>query len=110
MTETENPIKPIKKKPILIKPRKSNEYNESVKLPKSKKSSQIHPSRENFTKFLKDEIEWEEMKRNSTNKMIVVEVYFEWAGHCSAMTNYLKKIKVEVDNIIIQWSIHYTLC
>ena len=26
----------------------------------------------------------------------IVEVYFEWAGHCIAMTRYLKKIRMEV--------------
>ena len=88
--------KPVKKKPIFIRPRKTSEYFDNVKLPKSKKSSQTQLSKDSFTKFLNDENEWDEMKRNSTNKMIVVEVYFEWAGHCSAMTNYLKKIKVEV--------------
>ena len=28
----------------------------------------------------------------------IFQVYFDWAGHCVAMTNYLKKIKVELGN------------
>ena len=26
-----------------------------------------------------------------------MEVYFDWAGNCKAMTSYLKKIKMEVN-------------
>ena len=32
----------------------------------------------------------------------MVDVYSEWAGPCNAMANYLKKIKLEVGDDLLQ--------
>ena len=34
--------------------------------------------------------------------LTVVDVYSEWAGPCNAMANYLKKIKLEVGDELLQ--------
>ena len=34
--------------------------------------------------------------------LTVVDVYSEWAGPCNAMANYLKKIKLEVGDDLLQ--------
>ena len=34
----------------------------------------------------------------------MVDVYSEWSGPCSAMTNFLKKIKLEVNDDLLHYA------
>ena len=36
--------------------------------------------------------------------LVVVDVYSEWSGPCSAMTNFLKKIKLEVNDDLLHYA------
>ena len=35
---------------------------------------------------------------------MVVDIYSEWSGPCSAMTNFLKKIKLEVNDDLLHYA------
>ena len=36
--------------------------------------------------------------------LTIVDVYSEWSGPCSAMTNFLKKIKLEVNDDLLSYA------
>lgn len=36
--------------------------------------------------------------------LTIVDVYSDWSGPCSAMTNFLKKIKLEVNDDMLQYA------
>ena len=40
----------------------------------------------------------------SLQGLVVVDVYSEWSGPCSAMTNFLKKIKLEVNDDLLHYA------
>lgn len=40
--------------------------------------------------------------------LVVVDVYSEWSGPCSAMTNFLKKIKLEVNDDLLHYAMAKT--
>ena len=87
--------KPKKKKPILIPPRNKDGEISTSRI-KSKASTNANLAKDTFITNVENQEEWELLLHNTTYRMTVIEVYFEWAGTCSAMTIYLKKIKVEV--------------
>ena len=35
---------------------------------------------------------------------MVVDIYSDWSGPCSAMTNFLKKIKLEVNDDLLHYA------
>jgi len=36
--------------------------------------------------------------------LVVVDIYSDWSGPCSAMTNFLKKIKLEVNDDLLHYA------
>ena len=87
--------KPRKKKPILIPPRNKNGEFSTSRF-KSKGNTNANLLKDSFITNVENQEEWELLLQNTSYRMTVIEVYFEWAGTCGAMTIYLKKIKVEV--------------
>ena len=43
-----------------------------------------------------------------TQGLTVVDVYSDWSGPCSAMTNFLKKIKLEVNDELLSYAMAKT--
>ena len=43
-----------------------------------------------------------------TKGLTVVDVYSDWSGPCSAMTNFLKKIKLEVNDELLSYAMAKT--
>ena len=63
-----------KKKPIIIVPRKQNEYSIDIPSKNSKKTTNTNQGKESLVRNIDDEDEWEELLR-AKYKMLIIEVH-----------------------------------